>query len=290
MAQALVYARTGTEAYRDKVLQALRAVASSGSYDGRALALGRELGAYVIAADLIGLATVDAALDSQFRSKLRELLTTPTKEGPASLVQCHEVRPNNWGTHCGGSRAAVAAYLGDTAQLARVAQVFRGWLGDRNAYAGFSYGDLSWQCNSSAPVGINPAGCTRNGNPIGGVLPDDQRRSGGFAWPPAKENYVYEALQGALLQAVILSRAGYDVWNWQEKALLRAFEWVHQVAQYPAEGDDTWMPHLFNSRYGTNFPAPAPARPGKNPRFRRKIPPYNRVFWKFRARNIYRRS
>ena len=29
-----------------------------------------------------------------------------------NLVECHEKRPNNWGNHCGASRAAVAAYLG----------------------------------------------------------------------------------------------------------------------------------------------------------------------------------
>ena len=73
-----------------------------------------------------------------------------------------------------------------------------------------------------------------------GVLPDDQRRSGVFRWPPSHENYVYEALQGALVQAVILQRAGYDAFNWQDKALLRAFRWLRDVTEYPATGDDTW--------------------------------------------------
>jgi hypothetical protein len=264
MARALVYARTGTTLYRDRVVTALRSVASSGTYSGRALSPGRELAAYVIAADLIALAAHDPTLDSQLRSKLRELLTTPTTDGPRNLVECHEVRPNNWGTQCGASRVAVASYLSDAAELSRAAQVFRGWLGDRSAYAAFSWGDLSWQCDAARPVGINPAGCTKNGNPIDGVLPDDQRRSGSFTWPPPKENYVYEALQGALVQAVILSRRGYDAWSWESRALLRAFRWLHDVAAYPAEGDDTWQPHLVNRVYGTSFPAPVPARAGKN--------------------------
>ena len=264
MAQALVYARTGTALYRDRVVTAIRSVATSGTYSGRALALGRELGAYAIAADLIGLAQVDATLDAQFRSKLRELLTTPTTDGPTNLVHCHELRPNNWGTHCGGSRVAVAAYLGDTTELARAAQVFKGYLGDRSAYAGFSYGELSWQCDASRPVGINPAGCTKDGHSIDGVLPDDQRRGGSFGWPPPAENYVYEALQGALAQAVVLSRRGYDVWNWENQALLRAFRWLHDVAAFPAVGDDSWQPHVINRVYGTSFPAPLPARAGKN--------------------------
>jgi hypothetical protein len=99
---------------------------------------------------------------------------------------------------------------------------------------------------------------------IDGVLPDDQRRGGGFTWLPPKENYAYEGLQGLLLQAIILQRAGYDVFDWQDKAILRAFRWLHEEADFPAEGDDTWQPHVVNYFYGTTFPAPTPARPGKN--------------------------
>jgi len=233
-------------------------------YSGRALALARELGAYVISAELISLKTYDATLDQQFRAKIQELLTTPTSGGPANLIECWEERANNWGTHCGGTVAAIAAYLGDSARLARVAQVFKGGLGDRSSYAEFVYGDPSWQCDPSQPVGINPAGCMKDGHSIDGVLADDQRRAGGFTWPPPKENYVYEALQDVLLQAIILHRAGYDPFNWQDRAILRAFRWLHEQANYPAAGDDTWQPHVVNHFYGTSFPAPVPSRPGKS--------------------------
>ena len=113
-------------------------------------------------------------------------------------------------------------------------------------------------------MGVNQPGTAKQGHSIDGVLPDDQRRGGSFQWPPPKENYVYEALQGALAQAVILHNAGYDVWNWEDRALLRAFQWLHEQAEFPAEGDDTWQPHLVNFYYGTRFPAPIPSRPGKN--------------------------
>jgi hypothetical protein len=262
MAKALVFARIGGSAYRTAVVDALRQITLAGVYNGRALALGRELVGYVIAADLIRLGSVDPLLDAAFRTALRVLLTAPTTEA-GTLQQCHERRPNNWGTHCGASRAAIAAYLGDTAEMDRVARVFRGWLGDRASYAGFSYGDLAWQCDPARPVGINPAGCVRNGYAIDGVLPDDQRRAGGFSWPPPRENYVWEALQGALVQAVILQRAGHPAFEWQDRALLRAVRWLHDQAGYPAEGDDTWQPHLVNHFYGTSFPAPV-SRPGKN--------------------------
>lgn len=258
MAKALVYARTGEEVYRQEVIEACERVMGT-ERGGRTLALGRNLIAYVIAADLVEL---PFDLATRFRAWLRSV--RHEKLDGMTLVETHEVRPNNWGTHAGASRAAIAAYLDDRAELARVAQVFRGWLGDRSAYAGFEFGDLSWQADPRQPVGINPKGAKRGPFSIDGVLPDDQRRAGGFAYPFPRENYVYGALAGALAQAVILHRAGYDVWNWQDKALLRAFNWLHEQARFPAEGDDTWEPHVINYYYGTSFPAPMPARPGKN--------------------------
>src|SRR6185295_5158219 len=151
-----------------------------------------------------------------------------------TLISTHDVRPNNWGTHAGASRVAADLYLGDKADLAKAAQVFKGWLGDRTAYAGFTYGDTSWQADPSKPVGINPKGATKSGHNIDGVLPDDQRRAGGFTWPAPSENYVWEALQGALAQAVILDRAGYAAFEWQDQALLRAVTWLHSQCNYPA--------------------------------------------------------
>jgi hypothetical protein len=40
-------------------------------------------------------------------------------------------------------------------------------------------------------------------------------------------------------------------------------EWLPSEADFPATGDDTWLPHVVNRAYGTIFPAPIPARPGK---------------------------
>jgi PKD repeat protein len=258
LAKALVYARTGDESYRSQVITACK-LAIGSEQGGRTLALGRNLIAYVIAADLVGLPAAD---DTAFRAWLRGCLTS-SYDGD-TLRSTHEERPNNWGTHAGASRSAAAAYLGDTAELERCARVFRGWLGDRSAHAGFKYGDTSWQADPARPVGINPRGATKDGRNIDGVLPDDQRRAGGFVWPPPKENYVWEALQGALAQAVILDRAGYDCWEWSDQALLRAVTWLHETCGYPADGDDTWQPHVVNHFYGSDFPAPAPSRPGKN--------------------------
>lgn len=258
LAKALVYVRLNKYEYREAVINALKAAMGTEN-GGNTLALGRELAAYVIAADLVGLPD---KLDKNFRSWLHSLLDKRLER--RSLRTTHEERPNNWGTHAGASRAAIAAYLKDKKELERVAQVFKGYLGDRRSFAKFRFRDRSWQASPGLPVGINPKGSMKNGRNVDGVIPDDQRRSGPFRWPPPKENYVYEALQGALVQAVILSRAGYDVWNWSDQALLRAFNWLHHQAHFPAIGDDTWQPHLINFFYSVNFPAPSPSRPGKN--------------------------
>lgn len=264
LSKGLVYLRTGQTNYRDDVIAALTALVASPRYRGRALSLGRAMPSIIVAADLVDLPRNAPDLDGRFRNFIRDLLHTPTSGGPVDLVDCHERRPNNWGSHCGAARAAIAAYLRDSSELARVAQIFRGFLGDRSAYADFEFGELDWQCNPSQPVGINPTGCTKGGYSIDGVLPDDQRRSGGFTWPPPRENYVYESLQGAIVQAAILDRAGYPAFGWSDRALLRAFKWLQDQANYPAAGDDEWQMHVVNHYYHANLPAPVPAPPGKN--------------------------
>jgi len=259
LARALVYARLGQPAYRYLVIAACDQVIGT-EEGGTVLGLARGLASYVIAADIVGL---PPEVDQRFRAWLREVRDRVL--AGQSLRRVHMRRPNNWGAHAGASRLAVALYLGEPEEVARVARVFRGFLGDRAAYHGFRFGALDWQADPFRPVAINPKGARLAGRDVDGVLPDDQRRCcDRFEWPPRPENYVYEALQGALATAVMLDRAGYhDVWEWQDRALLRAFRWLNDVAGFPARGDDEWQPHVINWAYGTDFPAPVPAAPGK---------------------------
>jgi hypothetical protein len=258
LARALVHVRTGAAGFREEALGAIEKVMGT-EQAGDVLALSRNVTGYVIAADLVGL---PPELESRFRPWLRTLPDLQLHGTTLRLV--HERRPNNWGTHAGAARAVIARYLGDKRELARVATIFRGWLGDRDAYAGFAFAALDWQADPGRPVGINAPGATRDGHPIDGVLPDDQRRSGEFCWPPPKEGYVYEALQGALLQAMVLDRSGYDPWQWSDRALLRAALWLEEVARFPAAGDDAWQPGVINRFYGTTLNASDSAGPGKS--------------------------
>jgi Alginate lyase len=260
MAKALVYARTGIQKYRDEVIDNLMKAVDT-EKNGRTLALGRNLPGYVIAADLVNL-PADTATDTIFRAWLTRTMTENLDS--KSIRSTHEERPNNWGTHAGAARAAVAIYLGDTKDLERTALVFHGYLGDTSAYSGFVFGnDLTWQCDPLHPVGINPTGCLKDGHSIDGVLPEEMRRGASFQWPPIYTGYAWEALQGALVQAEILNRAGYPTWEWQDKALLRAVKFLYSIDWKP-EGDDEGLVWVINHAYGTDYPAALPARHGKN--------------------------
>lgn len=265
LAVALVYARSGEDRYRDRAAAAIAAAIGT-EEGGNTLALGRNLPGYVIAADLIVLTEHDPHLDARFRQWLDVVRTTPL-DG-RTLIGTHEERPNNWGTHAGAARIAADAYLGDVVDISRAAEVFRGWLGDRDAHDGFEYGDLSWQANPDEPVGVNPAGAVLNGQPVGGALPDDMRRGGPFAWPPRVTGYPWGGLQGALVQAELLDRQGYGAWEWEDRALLRAVQFLAdldgQLGGWWAQGDDTWQPWLVNDAYSASFPTTSPTTAGKN--------------------------
>ena len=250
LAKALAGVRLGNAEYIAQVRANLMTVMETEN-GGTTLALGRGLAPYVISADLVGFDTPQQ--EDQFRGWLQGVIHEELSG--RTLVSTHEDRPNNWGTMAGASRAAAAVYLGDAQELQRTAQVFKGYLGDRASYAGFKYGkDLSWQADPENPVGINPLGAMKDGHSIDGVLPDDMRRGGSFQWPPETTGYPWEGLQGVVVQAEILYRAGYQTWQWEDQAIRRAVEFLEGIGWY-AEGDDEWTPWLIDARYHNQDPS-----------------------------------
>jgi hypothetical protein len=231
LAVALVYARTGEASYRQKAAEAIKSAIGTehtgchrpdcSKRGGLAVTISRNLVSYVIAADLIELGDYDAQLDTKFRSWIDGLRYVQWED--LSLIANDERRVNNHGRVAGASRAAVAVYLKDQSELERTAQVFKGFLGDRNIYAGLDdfEKDLSWQAEPSRPVGINPVGATKNGFLIDGALPEEMRHGCPFQIPPCPTGYPWGALQGIVVEAMILYRQGYDVWNWDDQAILR---------------------------------------------------------------------
>ena len=200
LAGALYAVRVDDGAMRTKVGENCRSAIGT-EKGGRTLALGRNLAAYCAAAD-----TVDFR-GPEFVAWVKSVLAEPL-DG-MTLRQCQEKRGNNWGAMATMSRIAAAVYLRDVPELARAVVVFQGWLGDRAKYAGFYWGGTDWQADPLKPVGINAKGTTKQGHPVDGCLPDDQRRAGGFKWPPPAENYVRGALGPMYVAAEILRNNGY---------------------------------------------------------------------------------
>lgn len=261
LAVALVYARTGVGSYREKARAAIMSAIGT-EVGGRVLALGRNLGGYVFAADLIDLKAYSPSDDARFRTWLAAVRTANIGGHGRwyALTQTHEDTANNWGTFAGASRLAASLYLGDTADVQRAAKVFQGWLGDRSAYAGFSKTagyNATWACDDGSWVPVNPS-CALSGINVDGALVEDVSRGGGLAMPPGSSgmSYSWEALQGVFVQAELLYRQGHPSFDWSNKALLRAMGFMQRAGWNPT-GVARYLPWMANARYGTSFPTTA---------------------------------
>ena len=285
LAKALVFGRTGIESYRTEVHRQL-GLAIGTELTGtlpRQLALGRNLVSYVLSADIIDLPAYDPSFDQQTFRPWLKITRTEVLDG-ATLISCDETKPQNWGVVCGASRAAVDIYLGDTVDLARTAQVFKGYLGDRFTWAGYNWtttinnGGATWSPNpSNQLVPVNPLGATVTWNGhaynVDGALIADISRGGAFQWPPHHTNYPWTGLGGVIVEAEILYRAGYPVYGWSNQAILRAYQyllWLDNATggfwyfSQGVNGPNNWQPWIVNRRYGTNLPHSSPVNQGWN--------------------------
>lgn len=257
LAAALVYARTGNAAYRDKVVAQLAKLPSAPLGTARTLSVGRQIGGYAIAADLVGYR--DASFVS-FMSGIRTRYIGNHGRW-VTLTQTSENTANNWGTWAVASRLAVSLYVGDQADVARTASIFRGFLGDRSAYAGFQKTagyDPAWACGTDSTwVPINPAGC---GDRAGAAVEDISRSE--VAYPSVDSTglqYTWEVLGGITMTAKLLQQNGYpDVYGWSDKAVLRATQFLKDKGGFPATYSVTqYIAWSVNKAYGSSFPVNA---------------------------------
>lgn len=267
LAAAIVYARTGEASYKDKVVYALQQVEKF-TPTGRTLAWGRETGAYAMAADLIGYRT------PAFEKKMRDMAETyHGSQLNKPLLSMFKQRPNNWGFMAFSSLTAIYSYLGDTARLQEIRDYYIASVTGQRTEA--VYGEKSWQCDPNNPRWINaPTNCviTCSGKPVdvSGVIPDDMRRGDSCRQAPVATGYPWEALQGLVVGARILERAGMPVWHVGDKAICRAAS-VLQEGRYgnswKASGDDLWQLVFLDEACGTTWAAEAGAgkwESGKN--------------------------
>ncbi|MBP9700209.1 hypothetical protein KBD71_02915 [Candidatus Woesebacteria bacterium] len=255
MAAAIVYARTGDTVYRTKVVNVLQKIEQF-TPTGRTLAWARETGAYAISADLVGYRT------AAFEKKMLDMAETyKCSQLNKTLLEMYKQRPNNWGSQAFGSLTAIYSYLGNTSRLQEVRTHYaRAVNGPIPGEA--SFGSLSWQCSSSDPRWINKKGCsiTCNGTSVNvdGIIPDDMRRGGSCQSSPLFTGYPWEGLQGFVMAARILDRAGMSIWQEGDQAICRAASALQEGrfgSGWRATGDDEWQIPFLDNACGKNWSA-----------------------------------
>ena len=261
LAHALAGARLDDDGLRSFVRDKIARVMRLPRPDDDILATLRNLQTYVISADVIELSRFDPATDTAFRSWLQTEIRAQYSGGGGggSVVSVHRTKVNNFGTHAGATRLAAALYLGDEEEFQAARDVWYSWTtGDpESAPEGRLWSGTDWQCDPELPRGINGAGCTRDGHSLDGVLPEDQRRCGEYAWPPCGTTYVHGAADGLLLSFWMLARHGESPWEWGDQAALRQMRWKYEVGHPPYEGF-RWQIPVVEAAYGIDLPGNDP--------------------------------
>lgn len=262
LASALVFARTGDTEQRDQVISVLAELPDASMSGARVLSVGRQLGGYALAADLVGYR------DPVFTAWIGGMRTEDLGGHGRwkSISATSEDSANNWGAWAMATRIAISSYLRDDSDLERAAEVFRGFTGEPGAYSDFRRTDdfdRTWACGDDDWVPINPASCGDRG---GAIVEDISRSSGSYPEVDGEGlMYSWEVLGGATLSARLLERSGYgDVWSWGDQALLRAAQFLEDHGGYPPEYSDLqYIPHEINVAYGVSLGPVEPAGYGR---------------------------
>jgi hypothetical protein len=287
LAAALVCVRTGEYCGKARrgVLDAMYTEEDPSDADGdwipmaRWMAVGRNLGSYVIAADLLDLRRgggtgtdgerVQEWIESFLTKDLMDSNDRTLERGWEPFSS-----GSNGAAQQGFAYAAVVAYLGDRSGLDFIWQAFRTFVCDAgavdvtNIYLTPPVRD-GWTDRAS-PCAVNPKGSTMRvpsglrgaGRTyrIDGSLSADMRRGGVFQWEPGYTQYPWVGLEGLVPAAVILERAGYPAFAAGDRAVLRTHEYLSWLRN--RTGDTRWFDgvraseivHLVNVAYGVRFP------------------------------------
>ncbi len=286
LAVALAAVRTGNEAYRTKAVNEIIEVigtennpdpnCSSPKYGARGLAVGRNLIAYVIAADVLNLRSGGydpSGKGTQFQKWVDQIRHRNNCDNNGGTIGIAIIDSGACGSNgCSmmlASRIAAAAYLKDRTDVDKAWLIFRRICGDKTANVSIdfnSYG-VTWQYNNNAPLAINPKGAktAKTGYPADGVIVNDQGR-GGVApsdpnTAPGYTQYPWEGLQGMYASAMLFDRLGYkdplgkSPWHMSDDALLRAvqYQWALQSKFGGSWYDSSraaWVKHLAYYIYG----------------------------------------
>ena len=271
LARAIAWSRDSSQYadYRDEAIAAIRQLVQRGHPGGRTLAWARNITAYVLAADLIGYHSPEF---NEYLTNLAEVwecsqVSSPYRKGhKASLREMFEKRPNNWGAHAFAALAAIYRYLDRPEDLAAIRDY---WLQavEGPKPSGLDYGKKlckGWMADESDPRWINPKNAEKCGINIDGMIPAEMARGSAFSCEhgPAEftfTRYAWEGLQGMVVAARILERAGMPIWAAGDSAIYRAafalqerlgsLKSVWQARSY----NSGWLLVFLDAAYGTNW-------------------------------------
>jgi hypothetical protein len=288
LAAALVCVRIGQHCAkaRQGVLDAMYTEEDPSDADGdpipmaRWMSVGRNLSAYVIAADLLdlrhgGSTGTDGERVQQWLEGFmtKQLMDNNDRTATRGFEPFHASA--NGAAQEGFAYAAVAAYLRDQQALDFVWEAYRTFVCDPGAVDVMNINLApavrdGWTHDDGAPCAVNPAGTTKivplgvlgagSVRRIDGALVGDMRRGGVYQWEPGYTSYPWVGLEGLVPAAVILERAGYPAFAAGDRAVLRTHEYLWYVRTNT--GDARWFDgvrsrdivHLVNAIYNQSFP------------------------------------
>lgn len=264
LACALAAARTERADLRTKATNALSS--AIGTEDGaRWLAIGRNLGAYVIAADVLGIRS------GPIYEWLGGFLTRTSRANNTD----DQVLVGNWSSGSNASAqtgfvtAALSVYTKDFARLATFWDGYRRYCGDRTSPVRETSNSDAWQFVPSDPVGIQDKGAVKQGCRLDGAIGNDMSRGGDDVCSPGWTQYPWIGLEGVVPAALVFARAGYPAWEVAEEAVRRALDYLWFLRQ--TTGNSDWFDgrrsnecvYLVNRAYGTRFPCSLPVAGGR---------------------------
>jgi len=271
-AAALVATRYKDKVLAKKVEETLLAIGTVNILDDakKPLRCCRQLAAYIISYDMLREAfAFSGTSQKKFKAAIKKIITfvyPGGHSGANTIVETALWSANNHGTMARMSLAAACILLGSDSpvDIKELARCHAQWCGEMNGYAGLKYSDTTWHADPANLCGINRKGAKISGQLVDGIQPEEQRRVKGqtnFKWPPGKTEYVWGALQGALVAHQLLVRHGKVKLDVADSAMLRACQSQFRLG-FPPGGDDVGLAHLANKLWPK---ANLPTTPEKKP-------------------------
>lgn len=265
LAAGIVYARTGDSVYRDRAISLInRAKDSQRNGCGNAvLALGRQLGGYVLAADFANYR------DPIFTNWLSGILDKEIGgHGRWSVLRFTAYdSANNWGTHALASVTTADIFLNNTSNIEKDWKVFSGY----GVPFGYPFNKTSdyneqWSCvltnsgnKNELPIAINPVGCLKGGVNLDGAPVEDSSRSpfGSYS------SYIHESLQGYAVMAQLFERTGRAGWSVNDAQICRAIKFGARVNRLNDHSVSYFVSYMGNSFCGLSLPTKSPTSNGR---------------------------